>query len=63
MVITDREEENVSKIAGKKAFSMRKSLSDEAMTYYDSNFWGAYNIIEPTESLESAVSKLKKTDY
>jgi hypothetical protein len=63
MVITDRNENNASKIPGKNAFSRTKSLSDEAMTYYDPNFWGAYNIIEPTESLESAVSKLKKADY
>jgi hypothetical protein len=62
MVITDRKEDNVSKIPVRNAFSQRKSLSDEAMMYYDSNFWGAYNIIEPTESLESAVGKLKKTD-
>ncbi|MDR2683142.1 MAG: carboxypeptidase-like regulatory domain-containing protein, partial [Dysgonamonadaceae bacterium] len=62
MVVTDRRAENIEKIATKKAFSERKSLSDEAMSYYDSNFWGAYNIIEPTESLESAVGKLKKEE-
>ena len=37
-----------------------ESLSDKVMGFYDVNFWGAYNIIEPTESLESAVNKLKK---
>jgi hypothetical protein len=63
MVITDRREDDITKISGRQAFSQRKSLSDEAMTYYDGDFWGAYNIIEPTESLESAVGKLKKTDY
>jgi hypothetical protein len=62
MVITDRRAENIEKIAIKNAFSGRKSLSDEAMTYYDSNFWGGYNIIEPTESLESAVGRLKKVE-
>jgi hypothetical protein len=62
MVVTDRREENVEKITARNAFPERKSLSDEAMTYYDSNFWGAYNIIEPTESLESAVGKLKKAE-
>jgi hypothetical protein len=62
MVITDNQKENVSKIPSKEAFSTRKSLSEEAMSYFDSNFWGAYNIIEPTESLESAVSKLKKEE-
>jgi hypothetical protein len=62
MVITDNQKENISKIPSKEAFSMRQSLSEEAMSYFDSDFWGAYNIIEPTESLESAVSKLKKGD-
>jgi hypothetical protein len=62
LVVTDRTEGDISKIAGKDAFSMKHSLSEEVMTYYDSNFWGAYNIIEPTESLESAVSKLKRAE-
>jgi hypothetical protein len=30
------------------------------MDFYDKNFWEDYNIIEPTESLEQAVGKLKK---
>ncbi|MDR1763963.1 MAG: carboxypeptidase-like regulatory domain-containing protein [Dysgonamonadaceae bacterium] len=60
MVVTDLETENPEKISAKKAFSMNKSLSEEAPSYYDSDFWGAWNIIEPTESLESAVVKLKK---
>ena len=62
MVITDKQDDNVSRIPQKQAFSERKSLSNEAMVYYDPDFWGAYNIIEPTESLESAVGKLKRTD-
>jgi hypothetical protein len=62
MVITDKEIENVEKIPSGSAFSMKHSLSDKVMGYYDNDFWGAYNIIEPTESLESAVGKLKKTN-
>jgi hypothetical protein len=30
------------------------------MDFYDEAFWEDYNIIEPTESLEEAVGKLKK---
>ncbi|GHT60975.1 hypothetical protein FACS189451_02050 [Bacteroidia bacterium] len=60
MVVTDNQMDNISRIPLKRSFSNNRSLSDEAMTYYDSDFWGAYNIIEPTESLESAVGKLKK---
>ncbi|MDR1632561.1 MAG: carboxypeptidase-like regulatory domain-containing protein [Dysgonamonadaceae bacterium] len=60
MVVTDNQIDNITRIPVKSSFSMNKSLSEEAMTYYDSDFWGAYNIIEPTESLEMAVGKLKK---
>jgi len=60
MVVTDRQEDNVSKIPNKQAFNEKYSLSDKVSNFYDANFWTGYNIIEPTESLESAVNKLKK---
>lgn len=59
-VITDRDDENVVKIPIREAFSMRQSLSQEVGLYQDDNFWGNYNIIEPTESLEDAVGRLRK---
>lgn len=59
-VITDRTDRDVVKIPAREAFSMRQSLSREVSLYQDENFWGMYNIIEPTESLEDAVNKLKK---
>jgi hypothetical protein len=59
-VITDRDEQNVVGIPLKEAFSIRKSLSREVSLYQDENFWEFYNIIEPTESLENAVNRLKK---
>jgi hypothetical protein len=60
MVVTDNQMENVATISRKDAFNINNSLSDKVMNFYDEDFWGAYNIIEPTESLESAVNKLKK---
>lgn len=59
-VITNRDERNITRIPVKEAFSIRKSLSQEVTLYQDDNFWGNYNIIEPTESLENAVDKLRK---
>ncbi len=59
-VITDRTDENVSRIPTRETFSIRQSLSQEVAYYQDENFWSNYNIIEPTESLESAVNRLKK---
>ncbi len=60
LVITDRKEGNVEKIPNKLAFDKKNSLSDKVRDFYDPDFWGNYNIIEPTESLENAVNKLKK---
>ena len=59
-VVTDGREENVTTIPYKMAFKESQSLSDKVENFMDEDFWGAYNIIEPTESLESAVNKLKK---
>lgn len=60
MVMTDRKEENISAIPNKLAFKETNSLSDKVSSFYDENFWEDYNIIAPTESLESAVNKLRK---
>jgi hypothetical protein len=60
MVVTDNETENVNNISYKLAFKPNQSLSDRVGDFMDEDFWGAYNIIEPTESLESAVNKLRK---
>ena len=59
-VITDRNDRNVTRIPNREAFTIRQSLSQEVDLYQDENFWSNYNIIEPTESLESAVVRLKK---
>ena len=60
MVVTDVNMQNVTAISRKEAFLPNQILNDKVMDFYDEDFWGAYNIIEPTESLESAVAKLKK---
>lgn len=60
MVVTNKQLNNVSPIPGREAFSFRHVLSDKVGGFYDEDFWEAYNIIAPTETLESAVNKLKK---
>lgn len=60
MVVTERVEDSVLPISRGSAFGTMESLSTKVMYFYDENFWGAYNIIEPTESLESAVSRLRR---
>lgn len=60
MVITDLQENNVAAIPYKTSFKMNQSFSDKVDDFANDKFWGAYNIIKPTESLEHAVSKLRK---
>jgi hypothetical protein len=59
-VITDRADRDVARFPMREAFHTNKSLGSEVQYYQDENFWSSYNIIEPTESLENAVNKLKK---
>jgi hypothetical protein len=59
-VITDIKETEIEMITYKESFKISQSLSDKVSNFYDENFWEDYNIIEPSESLENAVNKLKK---
>lgn len=59
MVVTDGKVAEAN-IPYSESFKLTQSLSDKVVSFYDEDFWGAYNIIEPTESLESAVGKLIK---
>lgn len=59
MVVTDQ----LSEVKGKPeigTFGSRDLFFDKVGMFDDPHFWADYNIIEPTESLEQAVEKLKK---
>lgn len=60
MVVTDRKPGQSSDIARKDRFSDFAVLSDNVSTFYDENFWGPYNIIQPEEDLDKAIERLKK---
>jgi hypothetical protein len=62
LVITGGKEENASRIPAKLAFRESQALYDKVDSFYDKDFWEDYNIIEPDESLENAVIKLKKAN-
>jgi hypothetical protein len=59
-VITGGKGEIISRIPYKLSFKESQSLSDKVQNFYDANFWEDYNIIEPDESLEYAVNRLKR---
>lgn len=41
-------------------FRPNQIFSDRVQDFYDPGFWENYNIIEPTESLESGINRLRK---
>ncbi len=60
MVVTDLLSRDAHPISGKSSFSERDSFYDKVQFFNDPDFWGQYNIIAPSESLENAIDKLKK---
>ena len=61
MVMVDREENPGENLKIEDPFTKRKIFSDIVNNYWEEDYWKDYNIIEPTESLEKAVEKLKKS--
>ena len=63
LVMTDREDAPPhGNIPYRESFTKNQVLSDKVQDFYDEKFWEDYNIIEPTESLEYAVQRLKKAN-
>ena len=62
MVVTDRQQkgDGVKRPRGRSSFGLRDCFYDKVEYFDDPDFWADYNIIEPTESLENAIDKLKK---
>ncbi len=62
MVVTDKRLNPLTGIPYRQVFRDTSVLSDKVNNFYDENFWEGYNIIAPSESLETAVTKLKKAN-
>lgn len=60
MAITERNFENVNKIPFKESFKPNLVLADKVNEYFDENYWGDYNTIEPDESIQSAINKFNR---
>jgi hypothetical protein len=60
IAVTDRTAEEVIKFAGKDKVKYTDVFSDKVAAFADVDFWGEYNVIEPDQSIESAIRKLSK---
>ena len=63
MVVTDRLDHGdaVRRPRGRDSFGLRERFYDRVEYFNDPDFWADYNIIAPTESLQYAITKLRKT--
>jgi hypothetical protein len=60
MAVTDRTNEEVIKFAGKEKLRYSDVFSEQVEAFTDPEFWGEYNVIEPDQSIESAIRRLSR---
>ncbi len=60
IAITDRTDQEVIKFAGKEKMRYSDIFTEEVSAFADPDFWGDYNVIEPDQSIESAIRRLNR---
>ncbi|HSV88169.1 MAG TPA: carboxypeptidase-like regulatory domain-containing protein [Bacteroidales bacterium] len=60
MAITERLPAGEQRIAIRDTFRPTNILSELVPVYFDEEFWGAYNVIEPEESIDLAIQRFNK---
>jgi len=60
IAITDRTDQEVIKFKGREKIKYTDVFSEKVSAFTDPEFWGDYNIIEPDQSIESAIRKLSR---
>ncbi|MBG0858386.1 MAG: carboxypeptidase-like regulatory domain-containing protein [Bacteroidales bacterium] len=60
IAVTDRTDQEVIKFAGKDKIKYTDVFSEKVGSFADPEFWGDYNVIEPDQSIESAIRRLSR---
>jgi len=60
IAITDRTDQEVIKFSGREKIRPYDVFSEQVSAFADPEFWGDYNIIEPDQSIESAIKRLSR---
>jgi len=60
IAVTDRTDQEVIKFAGKEKLKYNDIFSEKVDAFTDKEFWGDYNVIEPDQSIESAIRRLSR---
>ncbi len=60
LAITDRTYEGIEKFSRKEKFRISDVMNDKVFIFFDQGFWEGYNVIEPDQSIESAIRRLNR---
>jgi len=60
VAITDRKEDKIVRFANNEVFRSNMILSDKIQHFTESDYWEDYNIIEPEQSIQTAIKRFTK---
>lgn len=60
VAITDRTYEGIEKFAARERFKSNDIMGEKVFIFFDRGFWEGYNVIEPDQSIESAIRRLNR---
>jgi hypothetical protein len=60
IAVTDRTDQEVIKFAREDKIKTTDVFTEKVSAFNDPKFWGDYNVIEPDQSIESAIRKLSR---
>jgi len=60
IAITGKSKDDVEKFVNKERFKRTQVLESLVYVFFDQNFWGEYNVIEPDQTIESAIKRLNR---
>jgi hypothetical protein len=60
IAVTDRTDQEVIKFAGKDKIRYSDVFTEQVVAFTDPQFWGEYNVIEPDQSIETAIRRLSR---
>jgi hypothetical protein len=58
MAVTDIDPDNITKYRFRETTKRGDIFAEEVSDFEDPDFWGEYNIIQPEESIQSAIQRI-----
>ena len=60
MAVTDLDTRDVTKYKFRETTKRSDIFADQVPNFEDPDFWGEYNIIQPEESIQSAIQRIER---